>query len=245
MNDKDPYSDEHLNAFIDGELDKPETGQLLDELRYNKQLDERITDLQKIREMVRYAYHEKVPSQNEGKQPLRSPKKSRMALVASVMMLFGTLLGWNLHQQSQSSQGLLEIAEAMQLKAPVSAQQNEIRLMLHVTTDDHMKLETVLNETEKFLDASQQGNRKVKLDILTNGKGLKLLAATHSPFENRIKDLQQRFNNLTFKACQNAINRMQKRTGKELKMLPDTVTVPSALGEVMKKQKEGWSYIKI
>lgn len=245
MNPKEPYSDEHLNAFIDGELDKSETGQLLDELRYNKELDERITDLQKVREMVRYAYHEKVPSQMDSTPAHSTRKKTRMALVASVMMMLGAFLGWNLHQQSQSSKGIMEIAEAMQLKAPTADQQDEIRLMLHVTTDNRNKLETVLNETEKFLNESQQGNRKVKLDILTNGKGLKLLTASHSPFEKRIKALQERYNNLTFMACQNAINRVQKRTGKKLEMLPETVTVPSALGEVMKKQKEGWSYIKI
>ena len=245
MMNKEPYSDEYLNAFIDGELDKAETGQLFDELRYNKHLDERITDLQKIREMIRYAYHEKVPAEINREKDQSIQKKTRMALVASVMMLFGTLLGWNLHQQSHPSEGLIEIAEAMQFNNSAAAQQDEIRMMLHVTTDNQKKLETVLNETEKFLNESRQSNRKVKLDILTNGKGLKLLTANHSPFEQRIKALQQRYNNLTFMACQNAIKRMQKRTGKKLKMLPETVTVPSALGEVMKKQKEGWSYIKI
>ena len=52
------FSDEFLNAFIDGELDQKETGLILDEIRRNPDLSARITDLQKIREMVRYAYND-------------------------------------------------------------------------------------------------------------------------------------------------------------------------------------------
>ncbi len=245
MNNNDHYSDEYLNAYIDGELDKKETGRLLDELRYNPELDSRITDLQKIREMVRYAYHEKLPP--EGSQLGRSvfAKKSRMAFAASIILSLGVALGWSLHLHSQQANSLLDIAEAMQIKSATTSHADEIKLMLHVTTDNQSKLQTVLDETENFLSQYENMGKKVKLDILTNGKGLKLLQAKHTPFGERIKVLQQRYQNLTFMACQNAIKRVQRQTGKKVIMLPETVTVPSALGEVMKKQQEGWSYIKI
>jgi len=245
MNNSKDYSDEYLNAYIDGELDKKETGRLLDELRYNPELDARITDLQKIREMVRYAYHEKLPPEKSPLARTMLAKKSRIAFAASIILSLGVALGWSLHLHSQQTNGLLEIAEAMQIKSAAANNESEIKLMLHVTTDNQNKLQTVLDETENFLSQYESMGKKVKLDILTNGKGLKLLHANHTPFAERIKLLQQRYQNLTFKACQNAINRAQKKTGKKLFMLPETVTVPSALGEVMKKQQEGWSYIKI
>jgi intracellular sulfur oxidation DsrE/DsrF family protein len=245
MKNNNDYSDEFLNAYIDGELDPEETGRMLDELRYNEALSARITDLQKVREMVRYAYHEKVPPAQVLRVKSNVMKKSRMAFAASIILSLGMALGWGLHLHSQSNTGLLDIAEAMQIKPAASITDGDIRLVLHVTTDSKHKLKTVLDETEKLLDQYVNSSRKVQLDILTNGKGLKLLHADYSPFSQRIKDLQKRYQNLTFKACQNAINRVKKNTGKEVLMLPDTVTVPSALGEIMKKQQEGWSYIKI
>jgi intracellular sulfur oxidation DsrE/DsrF family protein len=239
------YSDEFLNAYIDGELDQEETGRMLDELRYNEVLSDRITDLQKVREMVRYAYHEKIPPVHGQRVKSNIMKKSRMAFAASIILSLGMALGWGLHLHSQSSNGLLDIAEAIHIKPAAAVTDGEIKLVLHVTTNSKDKLGTVLDETERFLNQYENTNQKVKLDILTNGNGLKLLRADHSPFSQRIKDLQQRYQNLTFKACRNAINRMQQKTGEKVLMLPDTVTVPSALGEIMKKQREGWSYIKI
>ena len=113
MKNNNDYSDEFLNAYIDGELDAEETGRLLDELRYNEVLSARITDLQKVREMVRYAYHEKVPPTQGLRAKSSVLKKSRMAFAASIILSLGMALGWGLHLHSQSSTGLLDIAEAM------------------------------------------------------------------------------------------------------------------------------------
>ncbi len=245
MKHSNDYSDEFLSAYLDGELDPEETGRLLSEIRYNHALSARITDLQKVREMIRYAYHEKVPAEQASHVKTGTVKKSRMAIAASILLSLGVALGWSLHLNSQSNNGLMDIAQAMQIKTTTSATDNSIKLVLHVTSGSQHKLRTVLDETESFLNQYQDSAQKVQLDILTNGSGLKLLRADHSPFSQRIKALQQRYQNLTFKACQNAIKRVQQRTGKLPTMLPETVTVPSALGEIMKKQQEGWSYIKI
>jgi len=239
------YSDEFLNAYIDGELDQEETGLLLHELRYNEKLSQRITDLQKVREMVRYAYHDALPECQEPETARQQPSRSRMALAASIILSLGIALGWGLHLHSQSTDGLIEIAEAIQIKSTDTTNQQEIKLVLHVTTNAEHKINTVLNETEALLDLYLESNKQVKLDILTNGKGLALLHAKHSPYSERIQALQAKYKNLTFKACANAIKRARMLTGKETEMLPETVIVPSALGEVMKKQQEGWSYIKI
>jgi len=246
MNHPNDYSDEFLNAYIDGELDKEETGRLLDELRYNEPLSTRITDLQKVREMVRYAYNEKTSPSDKQTINSHAIKKTKMAFAASILLSLGMALGWSLHLHNQPSNSLLDIAEAIQIKPIAANADDEIKMVLHVTTDKPHKLDTILNEAEKFL--SQNNNaKKVKMDILTNGSGIKLLQAKHSPYSKRIKELQQRYKNLTFKVCQQAIRRAQQRMGKKgkIEMLPETVTVPSALGEIMKKQRDGWSYIKI
>ena len=242
MNNHEDYSDEFLNAYIDGELDKSEAGALLEELRYNKELSKRVTDLQKIREMVRYAYQD-IPVQlqpESAKQ--RSVFRNRKFFAAAAVMLVGIAVGWNLHQYRQPANGLLDFASSMQVKA---VNDNHMNIVLHVTTDDERKLNTVLNQTEILLDKYQHEKQQVKLDILTNAKGLKLLHAKHSPFNKRISALQERFDNLTFKACKVAIERAEKRLGEKIDMLPETVVVPSALSEIMEKQHDGWSYIKI
>ena len=242
MNSHDDYSDELLNAFIDGELDKTETGAILEELRHNEKLSERVTNLQKVRDMVRYAYKDIPQTIQPGLQQQRSFFGNRKIFATAAVMIAGIAMGWNLHQYRQPGNGLLDFASEMQV---IAANDNHMNIVLHVTTDDDRKLNTILDQTEKLLDKYQRSEQPVKLDILTNAKGLKLLRANHSPFNQRIKDLQNRFNNLTFKACQTAIARAEKRNGVKIEMLPETVIVPSALSEIMEKKHDGWSYIKI
>jgi len=245
MNTFNDYSDEFLNAYIDGELDKEETGLLLNELRYNQTLSQRITDLQKVREMVRYAYHDVLPEINSPQASSKQTSRSKLAVAASIILSLGIALGWGLHIANQSPDGLLHIAEAIQIKSSTIADQQETKLVLHVTTNAEHKINTVLDEAEALLESYMSSNKQVKLNILSNGKGLALLQAYHSPYSKRIQALQAKYKNLTFLACQKALNRKRLLTKKQTAIIPEAVIVPSALGEIMKKQQEGWSYIKI
>ncbi|HEC30003.1 MAG TPA: hypothetical protein ENI65_10505 [Gammaproteobacteria bacterium] len=243
MSIHDSYSDEFLNAYVDGELDQEETGGLLRELRHNQELGARIADLEKIRGMVRFAYNN-IPVYNHEQGRNKPVSWTWMTIAAGILLSIGVVLGWSMQYYNPAPNGLIEIAEAMQIN-PVAKDDSRIRMVLNVTTNNKNKLETVLDETEKFLKRYRNSAQKVSLDILTNGKGLKLLMANHSPYADRIKRLQEEYENLTFKACKRAIMRVQHKTGKDIIMLPGTVVVPSALGEIMEKKKEGWSYIKI
>ena len=236
------FSDEFLNAYLDGELDPTETGKLLQELRHNTELNTRLAKLKNVREMVRYAYSNiKTPYDVDTKP---SPRRKMMySLAASFLLGLGMLIGWQLHFSTEQQGSLLDIANAMQI--PTQNAQGELKLVLHVTTEDRRKLNTVLDEAESLLKEYETGTHKVKLDILTNGKGLSLLRKDKSPFATRIHDLQKRYSNLSFKACQQAINRLKLEKGIQARMLPEAIIVPSALGEIIRKQKEGWSYIKI
>lgn len=243
MKSEHQYSDEFLNAYLDGELDKKEAGQLIQELRHNEALSNRLTDLQKIREMVRYAY-------NNIETPYDEPKGRRnyrsigMAVAASLILTLGVTLGWTLHTTTSHQPGLLDIASAMQVNQR-GQKSDDMKLVLHVTTADQRKLNTVLEEAEALLQEYAGGTKKVKLDILANGQGLTLLRSDTTPFARRIAQLQKQYSNLTFKACKKAIKRLKQEKGIQAKMIPEAIIVPSALGEIIRKQKEGWSYIKI
>ena len=63
MNKNKPVivSDEHLNAFIDNQLDVHEKSEVLDALRHDKKLSQRNCELQKIQDLVQLTY----PVQND------------------------------------------------------------------------------------------------------------------------------------------------------------------------------------
>ena len=246
MSQSEKFSDEFLNAFIDGELDDAERERLLDILRRDEALNARVCDLQKVRELLQHAYRQ--PPEPARRRP--DPRRDRLSrfgagIAASVILGLGVAVGWTLHGQQQPQGGLLDIAQSMQLDPRQTAAQSTWRVVLHVTTADPYRLKTVLDEAEDLLRQRVASAGNVAVDILANGRGLDLLRADTSPFAQRIRELQERYDNLAFKACQNAINRLRLEKNIEVILLPEAQVVPTAIGEVIRRQREGWAYVQI
>lgn len=244
MNTREQYSDEFLNAYLDGELSNKEKADLLEELRHNQELSERVFKIQKTHDMVRLAY-ENIQIPEHYKNHTYSNLKNRFCLgiAASILLIAGVTAGWLAHIQVTPNNPLLEIAQSVQ--SGNNAQQKTSRVMLHVTTDDPLKLATMLDETEKLLKLPRAETKNLRVEIMVNGKGLDLLRVDTSKFANRIQFLQERYDNLSFMACRKAMDRLEKKIGRQVKLLPNTTTVPTALGEVIRRTQQGWTYIKI
>lgn len=116
---------------------------------------------------------------------------------------------------------------------------------MHVTSDDPYRLKALLDEAESVLQQYENKNQKVAIQILANSKGLNLLRDDKSPYAKRIADMNKRYKNIAFVACAKAIKRLETEHGLDVKLLPNTKIAPSAISEVLQRQKEGWTYIKI
>lgn len=238
------YSDEHLNAFIDEQLDTKERAELLDALRHDMELSQRVCKLQKTRNLVQLSYQSvEVPSKYQDK-PSAAPRNTKGWLaVASVLLLVGTLTGW-FANQTLNHNSLLELAQIKQSN-PDARGEKTWNLMLHVSTEDPYRLNILLDEAEALLRAYSKTEQKLQLEILTNGKGLSLVSDNGKTYSQRLQDLNKKFGNLAVLACGQALKRYEQTTGHRLKLRPNTQVVPSAVGQVIKRQKEGWTYIRI
>jgi hypothetical protein len=242
-NDQFNYSDELLNAYLDDELASEERKRLIVDLRDNASLRQRVCKLEQVRNMVSIAYHD-IP-EPEKEQSAKQRKTSSLATIAaSILVIVGIVGGWFAHSYLQRDNvGLMELADTVQMNNPTGAQ--AWRVLLHVTSDDPYRLNVLLNETESILREYQAKQQKVAIQVLANGKGLNLLRDGKSVYSQRIAELQEQYDNLIFMACAQAMARVQQKTGKDVKLLPGTQVAPSALNEVLNKQKDGWTYIKI
>ncbi len=246
MSQSENFSDEHLNAFIDGELDEADRDQLLDLLRHDQVLNTRVCDLQKVRELVQHAYRQHPPPRDSHHPENRRRSRFATGIAASVILGLGIAVGWGAHEQQHPQGSLLDIAQSMQLAPAQSAENHSWRVVLHVTTADPYRLKTVLDEAEGLLRQHTVNNHKVAVEVLANGRGLDLLRVGTSPFAERIRELQNRYDEtLTFKACQNAINRLKLEKNIDVTLLPEAEVVPTAIGEVILRQRQGWAYVQI
>jgi intracellular sulfur oxidation DsrE/DsrF family protein len=238
------FSDEHLNAYLDNQLDSEERSVLLEALRRDQDLAARVCKLQKVQDMVQLAYHNVATEQSSGRPGHRWQLYFAQAATALLILGLGLTIGWYSNNALNRPASLFELAQSAQI-ATQPQPNDELKLMLHVNSDDPHRLKNVLDEAEYLLNTSSQDHRKIRIEILTNGKGLKLLQKNNSEYAQKVSSLSQDYQNVQFMACRIAINRYRKEHGVSIQLLPNVQIVPSAMEEALSRQREGWTYLRI
>ena len=240
------FSDEHLNAFIDGELDTAEKTEILTAVRHDHDLSQRVCQLQKLHNLVQLSYEStEVPERHKTKTDHRHSSRFNWIAAASLLLAIGSLTGWVSHQQFAAKPTTLsEIAQITQYKPAANEESEAWKVMLHVSTNDPNRLNIILNETEALLKEYADSSHQLELEILTNNKGMTLVTDNGEPYSKRLRSLQKQYQNLVLMACGETLKRISA-THKQLPLLPNTNVVTSALNQVVKRKKEGWTYIRI
>ncbi len=109
------------------------------------------------------------------------------------------------------------------------------RVIIQVSTPE----QRVWNQSLNYVENLQElyGKDNVEIEIVALGWGIGMLKFD-SPLATRVADALKRGAKL--QACEVTMGR-QKLSKQD--MLPDIGYVPAGLGQIIKRQKEGWSYI--
>ncbi len=234
-------SDEILNAFVDGELDREETEEIFNRLQTDQALASRICLLRSMKGMTRLAFNHPPPSERTAATLRRDRILGRaVAAVLAVMVGFGG--GWwaSGGRPATEPEPVFAGLQPMSLSKAVETG----KVVIHVDTDDAVKLKTVLDSIEKLMAEAKARGRDPELEVIANSNGLDLLRAGVSPFPNRVSDLALRYHHLSFVACGQTVARFQ-REGKTVELLPEVQMVPSAVGQIVNRLQQGWAYLKI
>lgn len=130
-------------------------------------------------------------------------------------------------------------------QAPAVSSANETRIVFHLTTPDQDVAGELLDEVESMLAAYRADGRPLRVEVVSQSEGLSLLRESLSRHKERIHQLASEYTNLTFVACRNTMNRLKVEHGIEVKLIPDAEVIDSGVTHVVKRQREGWSYIRV
>jgi intracellular sulfur oxidation DsrE/DsrF family protein len=241
-------SDELLNSFVDSELALDETGEMFSVIGQDDALKERVCELRGLKEMVLHAYHQPPINKMSPIKKLsawRFPQIQNMPRLATcmLMLLLGWGSGWIMFAGSQSlgDPKLAHLLESTQSNNFIEKSGN---IIVHVSNSNPVRLKTALDETENLLKSYKRANRRVNVEIIANGGGLDLLRSDVSPYAKRIAMMKAKYPNLDLLACQQTIKKLQKQ-GINVKLLPHTGFAPSAVGEIDKRLRQGWDYVRV
>lgn len=244
--EQDSISDELLNAYLDGQLDAAERGRVLAALRDEQGLADRACALRQVKELTRHGYSDVQP-------PLRAAKGegARAPLVWSVaaalcLMVVSALFGWLAHEHwrgDHHSSRILSLEEAQPQRLLARTGAAPARVIVHVSSGQPQRLGEALDRVEQLMRMSDRKRLDLQLEIIANADGLDLLRLDTSPYAQRISTLVERYHNLSFLACNRAVERLQQQ-GVEVTLLPEARLADSALQLILYRLREGWTYVK-
>lgn len=247
MSDKNRYSDEYINAFIDGELDSNECAQVLFDEQQNDVLAQKINEMRMLKEKVQLAYAgfeeagEEIRSDSSNSSGL--PYARMLASVLVVLLITGLYV-----YQSPTSNG---IETARQLirntqATPAYAVNTVVGMNEHVVINLSQYQPAHFSETLEQIKAllQKRNSASFSLEIVANGKGLKALDTETSLHVDEIKHLSRQFANLKVVACAKSLAQLASE-GDPVKLLKGIMLTPSAAEQVAKRTSQGWLYIKL
>ena len=248
------YTDETLNAFVDGELDLEEAVEILRASEDNDEVRTRLCELRYLKDMVTHAYSEVPRAYADAVSAAPRPSNTLMRTVTAAAMVavmaVGIGIGWVSHDREMAQTAavpddpvFLDISEVFSLQEAKSAHGTPSSIILHVATNDRHRIEDALAKLEAFVDSQQVDQQRVAVEIVANGYGLDLIRAAHTPYEGQVKQLAQD-DYVTILACRQAVQRLRDR-GIDVDLIPEADFAPSALDRIIERLREGWVYVKV
>lgn len=234
MSNNHHFSDECLNAFVDGELDGAEQEEVLAAIAGNPSLSRDICSLRATKDMVRHAYE--LPSSIRSHQR-RSLFSWHPALAAGIALVVGIAIGWEGHNISNTPE---KVQLATRTNDGSLEAVHSTRILIHLDNSSPEHMEEALDLAEAYLAKTGKSN----VEVVVNNSGIDMLRAETSPFAARIASLASNNEVLSFIACGHAVARYRK-AGKTVSLLPTARTEASAIEHIVKRLGEGWTYVKI
>lgn len=241
--DDTDLSDESLNAIVDGEYPMHEQAELMAVVQADASHSNRVCALRSLKVMVQNAYAEVPAPVGRGRRRRRA---GLMGVAASLALGLAAVLGVGL-----SSDGGRQAERFVVLDAdgrgqrPAVAADEEMRIVFHLLDGDMDAAGELLDEVETLLADYRQRNAALRIEVVAHSDGLALLRRRLSSHQERVASLARTFPNLTFVACSNTVRRLRVEKGLEVTLVPEARQTASGVTHVVKRQQQGWAYIKV
>ncbi len=121
---------------------------------------------------------------------------------------------------------------------------NTVKGLIHVSQTGAARSPETLDEIENLVRYYREQHQNARVEVVINGGGLDLVRTDTTRFAERIRRMQQDYDNLTFAACQNTIDRLKREHGITTRLLPGVTVIDSGVAQIMRRQQQGWAYIR-
>src|SRR5690606_17567515 len=111
----------------------------------------------------------------------------------------------------------------------------EHRIVIQFTSGDTAVHKMLLRQLGNILNAAPNS----RVEVVCHGPGISILRKSKAAFPDKVVDFHNK--GIRFVACENTLR--EKKIDKT-DIMPEATFVPAGIMEIVKKQEEGWSYIR-
>jgi len=118
------------------------------------------------------------------------------------------------------------------------------KVAIHVDENDPARMNMALNNVANVNKYYDSIGESVEIELVAYGPGLHMFRIDTSPVKDRISTMSLELDNLTFSACGNTHNAMQKKAGKDIVLVDEANVVPSGVVQLIELQEKGYAYVR-
>jgi hypothetical protein len=126
---------------------------------------------------------------------------------------------------------------------PASALEKH-RLALQISDDDAAKMNAVLNVAANVSKYYSDKGEEIEIQVVAFNAGLNMLREDKSPVLTRLKSFKQGMPNVAFKACENTLEAMTRKEGKEPPLVENAERVKAGVVTLIELGEQGWTIVR-
>jgi uncharacterized protein len=127
--------------------------------------------------------------------------------------------------------------------APAVAMEKH-KLALQISDDSAEKMNAVLNVAANVSKYYSDKGDEVEIQIVAFNAGLTMLRADKSPVLERLKSFKQGMPNVAFMACENTLEAVTRREGKEPPLVENATRVTAGVVTLIELGEKGWTIVR-
>lgn len=118
------------------------------------------------------------------------------------------------------------------------------RLALQISDGDESKMNAVLNVAANVSRYYSDKGEEVEIRIVAFNAGLNMLLADRTPVATRLKSFKQGMPNVAFEACENTLDTLTKKEGKEPPLVENASRVKAGVVTLIELSEQGWTIVR-
>ncbi len=118
------------------------------------------------------------------------------------------------------------------------------RLALQISDDDAAKMNAVLNVAANVSKYYSDKGEEIEIQVVAFNAGLNMLRQDKSPVLTRLKSFKQGMPNVAFKACENTLESMTRKEGKEPPLVENAERVKAGVVTLIELGEQGWTIVR-